>query len=51
MLDDAKMKESLGDDATTIDTLTQETLDWIDTDEGTRTAEEYDERYKEEVFA
>ena len=47
MLDDSKMKEALGDDASTLDTLTQETLDWVESDDGTRTAEEYDERYKE----
>ena len=47
MLDDSKMKEALGEDVETLDTLTQETLDWVDSDDGTRTAQEYDDRYKE----
>lgn len=48
MLDDEKMKDALGDDAETLDTTTQETLNWLD-EEGdeNRTADEYDERMKE----
>jgi L1 cell adhesion molecule like protein len=47
MLDDEKMKEALGDDADLLDTTTQETLNWIDEDDGSRSFEEYDERMKE----
>ena len=47
MLDDEKMKTALGSDAETVDKLTQETLDWIDTDDGTRSKDEYDSRMKE----
>jgi len=47
MIDDDKMKTALGDDAETVDKLTQETLDWIDTDDGNRSKDEYDARMKE----
>jgi heat shock protein 1/8 len=47
MLDDVKMKTALGDDANILDTCTQETLDWINSDNGMRTAEEYEQRMKE----
>ena len=46
MLDDEKMKTALGDDATTLDEATQSTLTWIDEDDGSRTAEEYEARMK-----
>ena len=45
VLDNDKMKETLGDDMNTIDTVTQETLNWLDEDgDGDRTAEDYDSR-------
>jgi L1 cell adhesion molecule like protein len=47
MLDDDKMKNTLGDDATTLDESTQSALSWIDEDDGSRTAEEYETRMKE----
>ena len=47
MLDDEKMKTSLGDDATTLDDVTQSTLKWIEEDDGTLTAEEFETKYKE----
>ena len=47
MLDDEKMKTALGDDAELLDKTTQSALDWIETDDGSRTAEEYEARMKE----
>ena len=47
MLDDEKMRTALGDDATTLDEATQSTLTWIDEDDGSRTAEEYETRMKD----
>ena len=46
MLDDAKMKEALGDDAETLDRVSQEALDWLEEkDMGERSVEEYNEKY------
>jgi heat shock protein 1/8 len=48
VLDNDNMKQALGDDMNTIDTVTQETLDWLDAEEDCdRTAEDYDSRMKE----
>lgn len=46
MLNDEKMKSSLGEDAETIDKQTQEALDWLD-ESDERTTEEYETRYQE----
>lgn len=48
VLENEQMKTALGDDMKTIDTVTQQTLDWLD-EEGDmeRTAEDYDSRMKE----
>jgi L1 cell adhesion molecule like protein len=45
MLNDEKMKEKLGEDAETVDKMTNETLEWMD--EADRTKEEYDDKMKE----
>lgn len=47
MLDDDKMKGVLGDDASTLDEATQSALTWIDEDDGSRTAEEYETKMKD----
>lgn len=47
MLDDDKMRSALGDDASTLDEATQSALTWIDEDNGSRTAEEYETRMKD----
>ena len=48
VLDNEQMKQALGDDMNTIDTVTQSTLDWLEEEgDGDRTAEEYDSRMKE----
>ncbi len=44
MLDEAKMKSALGDDATNVEETIKETLTWLETD---RTTEEYNEKQKE----
>ena len=44
MLYDEKMKVRLGDDADTLDKLTNDALEWLEDD---RTAEEYDQKMKE----
>lgn len=44
MLDDAKMKTALGDDATTLETAIKETLDWLEED---RDVTEYEARQKD----
>ena len=44
MLDDAKMKTALGDEATIVENHIKETLEWLETD---RTTEEYEARQKE----
>ena len=48
VLDNEQMKQALGDDMNTIDTVTQSTLDWLEEEgDSERTAEEYDSRMKE----
>ena len=48
MLDDAKMKEALGEDAETLDKVSQDALNWLDEKElSERTLEEYNEKYTE----
>jgi L1 cell adhesion molecule like protein len=44
MLDDAKMKTALGDEASTVENNIKETLDWLEEDHST---EEYEARQKE----
>jgi heat shock 70kDa protein 1/2/6/8 len=46
MLNDEKMKKSLGDDYEILDKLTQETLDWLDETDN-RTKEDYELKLKE----
>ena len=41
MLNDEKMKTALGEDYDIVDKVTQETLDWLDEDESSRTADDY----------
>ena len=48
VVDNEKMKESLGEDMNTIDTMTNETLKWLDEEgDDDRTAEDYDNKMKE----
>jgi heat shock 70kDa protein 1/2/6/8 len=48
VLENKDMKESLGDDMNTIDTVTQETLDWLEEEgDSDRSGEDYDNRMKE----
>lgn len=48
VLDNDQMKQVLGDDMNTIDTVTQSTLEWLDEErDNDRTAEDYDSRMKE----
>jgi heat shock protein 1/8 len=48
VLDNDQMKQVLGDDMKTIDSVTQSTLDWLEEEgDSDRTAEEYDSRMKE----
>ena len=48
VLENEQMKQVLGDDMNTIDTVTQSTLDWLEEDgDSERTSDEYDTRMKE----
>ena len=48
VLDNEQMKQALGDDMSTIDTVTQSALDWLDEEgDSDRTAEDYDSRMSE----
>lgn len=48
VLENEQMKQVLGDDMNTIDTVTQSTLDWLEEDvDSERTGDEYDTRMKE----
>ena len=48
VLDNEQMKQALGDDMSTIDSVTQSTLDWLDEEgDSDRTAEDYDSRMSE----
>jgi molecular chaperone DnaK (HSP70) len=48
VLDNDEMKKTLGDDMNTIDTVTQQTLDWLDEEgDGDRLSEDYETRMKD----
>ncbi len=47
MLNDDNMKQKLGDDAETVDKMTNETLEWMEQDEDSKTTEDYENKLKE----
>jgi len=47
MLNDDKMKQKLGDDAETVDKMTNEVLEWLDENEDSKTTEDYEAKLKE----